>query len=108
MKTLHLSIIIGIVISILATTSVLVFFQPQQETQTHIQDTGCEIYHSNDNSTVTNLKMEDLNDNYKTGCPVTTTFHFITHDPDCQFPQVQVTDLSTGVTVFGPNLLWNY
>ena len=108
MKTLHLSIIIGIVISILATISVLVFFQPQQEKQTNIQDTGCEIYHSNDNSTVTNLKMEDLNDTYKAGCPVTPTFHFITHNPDCQFPQVRVTDLSTGITVFGPNLLWNY
>lgn len=108
MKKLHLSIIVGIIISVLATTSAMVFFAPQKETQINIQDTGCEIYHSNDNTAVTSLKMEDLNDTYKAGCPITTTFRFVTHDPDCQFPQVQVTDLSTGITVNGPNLLWNY
>lgn len=108
MKTIHLAIIVGIIISIVVTTSALVFFEPHQEMQTTNQDTGCETYHSNDNATITSLKMENLNDTYKAGCPVTTTFRFATHDPDCQFPQVQVTDLSTGITVYGPNLLWNY
>ncbi|MDE1764772.1 MAG: hypothetical protein KGI27_00715 [Thaumarchaeota archaeon] len=108
MKSLYLAIIVGIIISILVTISALVFFEPRQETQINIQDTDCEIYHSDDNTTVTSLKMEGLNDTYKAGCPVTTTFHFVTHGQDCQFPQVQVTDLSTGITVYGPSLLWNY
>jgi hypothetical protein len=108
MKTLHLAIIVGITIGIFAMITALVLFGPQQETQINIQDTGCKVYHSNNNSTVTSLKMEDLNDTYKAGCPVITTLHFVTHDPNCQFPQVQVTDLSTGITVYGPSLLWNY
>ena len=67
MNIFHLSIIAGIIISILATISALVFFEPQQETQINIQDTGCGIYHSDDNTTTTSLKMEDLNDTYKAG-----------------------------------------
>lgn len=108
MKTLYFFIISGIIVSILVTITSLVFFEHQQETQIATPDTGCKIYHSKENSTITSLAIEDLNNTYKAGCPITTTLHFITHQPNCQLPQVMVTNLSTGKIVFGPNLLWNY